>query len=122
MSVEDAEAAALEAEEAAAAAAPSSLMGMIRLGGTIVIGLLVLVMGLLMLRKASRREVIDSIDLETLAAGEIGTGDDEEDEEEARIELEKTEEDLLELVANQPEDIAAVLRQWLSEPEPEPVQ
>lgn len=114
VSVEESEAAALEAEEAAAAAQPSGLIGLIRLGGSIVIGLVVLVMGLLMLRRASRREVIDSVDLTDVpAALESGDGDAEEE----RIELAKTEDDLLELVANQPDDIAAVLRQWLSEPE-----
>ncbi len=112
ISIEDAETAALAAEEAAAAAAPGGLMGMIRLGGTIVIGLVVLVLGVLMLRRASRREVIDSIDLDALPAGAIGSGDGA-----GRLELEKTEDDLLQLVANQPDDIAAVLRQWLSEPE-----
>lgn len=112
VSIEDAEAAAIEAEEAAAAAVPGGMMGMIRLGGTIVIGLLVLILGVLMLRKASRREVIDSIDLEELPVGAVESGEDGEP-----IELERTEDDLLELVANQPEDIAAVLRQWLSEPE-----
>lgn len=113
VSIEDAEAAALEAEEAAAAAAPGGMMGMIRLAGTIVIGLVVLVLGILMLRKASRREVIDSIDLDSLsAAGALGTGTGAD-----VAEAEKTEDDLLALVANQPDDIAAVLRQWLSEPE-----
>lgn len=112
VSVEDAEEAALEAEEAAVAATPGGMMGMIRLAGTIVIGLVVLILGVLMLRKASRREVIDSIDLAALSAGELdAVGGD------GRIEPEKTEDDLLELVANQPEDIAAILRQWLSEPE-----
>lgn len=112
VSIEDAEAAALEAEEAAAAAVPGGMMGMIRLGGAIVMGLVVLILGVLMLRRASRREVIDSIDLDDLPAGALGSGEGADG-----IELEKTEDDLLELVANQPDDIAAVLRQWLSEPE-----
>lgn len=111
VSIEEAEAAALEAEEAAAAAAGNPIFGLIRLGGAVVIGLVVLILGILMLRRASRREVIDSVDLEDLPAGALGAGED------GRIELEKTEDDLLELVANQPDDIAAVLRQWLSEPE-----
>lgn len=111
VSIEDAEAATIEAEEAAVAAAPGGMMGMIRLGGAIVIGLVVLILGVLMLRRASRREVIDSIDLNELPAGALGAGGAD------GIELEKTEDDLLELVANQPDEIAAVLRQWLSEPE-----
>lgn len=112
VSIEDADVAALEAEEVAAAAAPGGMMGMIRLGGTIVIGLVVLILGVLMLRRASRREVIDSIDLDEIPAGALGAGQGA-----GGIELEKTEDDLLELVANQPDEIAAVLRQWLSEPE-----
>jgi flagellar M-ring protein FliF len=110
VSVEEQEAAASEA--AAAMTSSGSLLGMIRTAGAIIIGLVVLIMGLLMLRRASRRQVIDSLDLDEfpVAALESGVTPD------GRV-LERTEDDLLELVANQPDDIAAVLRQWLSEPE-----
>lgn len=102
-----------EAEAAAAGAMgqPGGVLDLVRTAGAIVVGLVVLIMGLLMLRRASRRQVIDSIDLDDLPAAELGPGTTAPD-------LEGTEDDLLELVANQPEDIAAVLRQWLSEPEP----
>ena len=99
-----------EAAAAEAVAAPGGILDLIRTAGAIVVGLVVLVMGLLMLRRASRRQVIDSIDLDALPAAELGPGSN-------GARLEGTEDDLLELVANQPDDIAAVLRQWLSEPE-----
>jgi len=110
VTAEEQDAAAAEAAEAVAA--PSGVMDMIRTAGAIVIGLVVLVMGLLMLRRASRRQVIDTIDLDDLSLAEIESGLTTD----GRV-LERTEDDLLELVANQPDDIAAVLRQWLSEPE-----
>lgn len=109
LSVEEQEAAALEAAEAVTA--PSGIMDMVRTAGAIVIGLVVLVMGLMLLRRASRRQVIDSIDLDDIPAGALAAGAT------ADGRGERTEGDLLELVANQPDDIAAVLRQWLSEPE-----
>lgn len=110
VTAEEQEAAALEAAEAVSA--PSGLMDMIRTAGAIVVGLVVLIMGLLMLRRASRRQVIDAIDLDDLPVGALEAGATAD----GRV-LERTEDDLLELVANQPDDIAAVLRQWLSEPE-----
>lgn len=112
-----------------AAAAPEEVSGglgdllpMIRTGGAIVLGLLVLLMGLLMIRKASRRQVIDSIDLQALTSGEDGQPLSLEAGGSAAAvgasrRVEGTEDDLLELVANQPDDIAAVLRQWLTQPE-----
>ncbi|MFT7597603.1 MAG: flagellar M-ring protein FliF [Acidimicrobiales bacterium] len=123
ISLEEQEAAAVEvaaAQEEAASSGGDGPMALIRLGAATVIGLFVLIGGLFMVRKASRREVIDSIDLESLSAA---TGDDpnatDENGEPLRTPQlgEATEEDLLELVANQPEDIAVVLRQWLSQPE-----
>lgn len=110
VSAEEQEAAAIAAAEAVAA--PSGLLGMIRTAGAIVIGLVVLIMGLLMLRRASRRQVIDSIDLDGVPVAALESGATAD----GRV-LERSEDDLLELVANQPDDIAAVLRQWLSEPE-----
>jgi len=65
-----------------------------------------------MLRRASRRQVIDAIDLDALAVAQLEPGSTADERA-----IERTEDDLLELVANQPDDIAAVLRQWLSEPE-----
>jgi flagellar M-ring protein FliF len=110
VSVEEQEAAAVEA--AAAVTSPSGLMDMIRTAGAIVVGLVVLLMGVMMLRRASRRQVIDSIDLDAMPAAALEAGAPTD----GRV-PERTEDDLLTLVANQPDDIAAVLRQWLSEPE-----
>lgn len=113
VSVEEQEAAVEAAVEAVAAVSTfSGLLGMIRTAGAVVVGLVVLLTGLVMLRRASRRQVIDSIDLDGLPAAALESGATAD----VRV-LEQTEDDLLQLVANQPEDIAAVLRQWLSEPE-----
>ncbi len=113
VSVEEQEAAIEAAVEAVAAVSTfGGLMSMIRTAGAVVVGLVVLLAGLVMLRRASRRQVIDSIDLDELPAAALESGQTPD----GRV-LERTEDDLLELVANQPEDIAVVLRQWLSEPE-----
>lgn len=98
-------------------------MGLIRTIGSIVVALVVLVMGLLMIRKGTRRRVVDSIDLSSLpgamAAGDVGDlGSGRALGPGARSgPPPATEEDLTSLIANQPEDIAVVLRQWLTQPE-----
>ncbi|MDH3679544.1 MAG: flagellar basal-body MS-ring/collar protein FliF [Acidimicrobiia bacterium] len=128
VTVEEAQQAADEAAEAAAAAAPGGVLPLLRTIGAIVLALVVLVLGVMLLRQASRRQVIDSIDLASLADGvpELGDGDADEQLDGdgegvlsalSAEEAERTEEDLFELIANQPDDIAAVLRQWLTQPE-----
>ena len=113
-----------EAEAEAAAAAGGSPVPLIRTIGSVLIALVVLVFGLLQLRKTSRREVIDSINLAELPDGgpaALGGDIDEDGNEENFPELAEamgnTEDDLFELIANQPDDIAAVLRQWLTQPD-----
>ena len=118
----------LEEQEAAALAAAvpvpveSNPMDMIRTAGAIAMGFIVLLAGVFMLRRASRRKVIDRIDLDALPTAldreeaQIGEGSPVTGEL-SPVRTDATESDLLELVANQPEDIAAVLRQWLSQPE-----
>ena len=123
------------AEEEAALAAESGGSGivpLIRTVGASLLALVVLLMGLRMLRKSSRRRVIDSVELTAgQSAGSGATGDRDEDGRSDRGEAggpgsesggrplltEPQEDDLFELIANQPDDIAAVLRQWLSQPE-----
>ncbi len=124
VSLEEQEELAEAAEAEALAAAAGSPIPLIRTIGSVVIALVVLVFGLMMLRKTSRRKVIDSIDLAELANDErpaLGGDADGEDGDETAVlsaaELESTEDDLFELIANQPDDIAAVLRQWLTQPE-----
>jgi len=113
VSVEEQEAAAAAAIEAAKTITTfGGLLGMIRTAGAIVVGLVVLLTGVMMLRRASRRQVIDTLELDAMPAAALESGAGPE----GRV-LEKTEDDLLTLVSNQPDDIAAVLRQWLSEPE-----
>ena len=120
ISLEEQEAAAL----AAAAPVPveSDPMELIRTAGAIGMGFLVLLAGVFMLRRASRRKVIESIELEALPTAlggedaQLGDGTTAAGEL-SPVRADATESDLLELVANQPEDIAAVLRQWLSQPE-----
>ena len=125
VSLEEQEAAEAEAAEAAAAAAGGAgPIPLIRTAGAIVLALVVLVLGLFLLRRASRRRVIDSVDLNELGSSGLpalgGSGGDAGDGEadtalgEARA---NSEDDLFELIANQPDDIAAVLRQWLTQPE-----
>ncbi len=121
VSLEEQEAAALEAAalEPAAAESGAGMVDLIRTGGAIILGVLVLLLGLFMLRRASRRQVIDSVDLAALSAAQLGAGESGLGNNFAvgAGSTDATEEDLLALVANQPDDIAAVLRQWLSQPE-----
>jgi flagellar M-ring protein FliF len=124
VSLEEQLAAEEEAAEAAAAASSSGVVPLLRTVGAILLALVVLGLGLFLLRRAGRRRVIDSIDLAELGADglpELGSGggatEDGEDDYHLGTVGAGSEEDLLDLIANQPDDIAAVLRQWLSQPE-----
>ncbi len=124
ISLEEQEAALTEAEvaaeEAAAIEPASNLLPMIRTVGATLIALVVLILGLRMLRKASRRKVIDSIDVAELTAGLTDDGASTDGDGTESIEVvidEEQEQDLFELISNQPDDMAAVLRQWLAQPE-----
>ena len=113
------------AEALAGVEAPaSSMLPLIRSVGAIVVALVVLVVGLIMLRRASRRQVIDSIDVASLNTGtEALEAGAEQDAPNSMSQLpvidghEQNEDDLYELITNQPDDMAAVLRQWLAQPE-----
>ena len=123
VSLEEQEAAEAEAAEAAAAVGSGGPLPLIRTAGAIVLALVVLVLGLFLLRRAGRRRVIDSIDLAELGTQnlpELGGGVEDGDGRstgEAAAVGPASEDDLLELISNQPDDIANVLRQWLSQPE-----
>ena len=122
VTLEDQQAAEAAAEEAAAAGG-SDLMGLIRTVGSVVVALVVLILGLLMLRKGTRRRIVDSIDLSSLSAAMAAGGAVDPSTGRALgpgarpVPPPATEEDLTALIANQPEDIAVVLRQWLTQPE-----
>ncbi len=124
VSLEEQEEAEAAEAEAAAAAASGGALSLIRTIGAIVLALVVLVLGLLLLRRAGRRQVIDSIELAELGTQELpelgGANAENPELGETAALRAGTEDDLLDLIANQPDDIAAVLRQWLSEPEEVP--
>ncbi len=120
---EEEEAAQAEAAAVAAKAGGSDLMSLIRTVGSILVALMVLILGLLMLRKGTRRTIVDSIDVASLPDA-LGTGDAVDPITGRALGVGErtgsppaTEEELTALIANQPEDIAAVLRQWLTQPE-----
>ncbi len=113
-----AEAEALAIEEAAAAESQSGLIDMIRTGATGLIAFVIVVFSVLMLRKGRKNEVIESIDLDGVDLRAIPAG------ERAAAELEAVKEqraaresDIYELIENQPEEVADLLRLWLTERE-----
>ncbi len=117
VSLEEQEEAALAAEEAAAGTGSGDSLGLIRTIGSIIVALVVLVLGVLMLRRGSKRTVVDSLDLSELPTGDNDGENGPSGESSAALPRAATEENLSELIANQPEDIAVVLRQWLTQPE-----
>lgn len=95
------------------------IIGLIRTIGTVIVALVVIFFGLQFLRKgAGGRKVIDSINLSELetATPALGAGAVNDAEP-----IEPPETRLQTLIANQPEEVAGVLRSWLSEAEPETV-
>ncbi len=110
--------AAAEAEAAGEAGGGLDLIALIRTVGTILITLAVLLIGLRKVRSSSKREVVESIDLAALPAGEETEEDEEdEDEEEDDEPPAPPEETLAALLSSQPNDVANVLRGWLAEEE-----
>ncbi|MEM7274179.1 MAG: flagellar basal-body MS-ring/collar protein FliF [Actinomycetota bacterium] len=122
--------------DAASAGSGLDLVGLLRTVGTIIIAVAALIFGLKYISRGPRREVVESIDLTEVTAGqaaaELGAGDgtadagDAEDEAsqpridpEEQKELEEmakaAEEQLHDLIANQTDDVADVLRTWLSD-------
>ena len=124
------------------------LVALLRTIGTVAVAIVALIFGLKYISRGPRREVIESIDLNALEAGE----EEEDEEAKAAAELEageaaaaeaaalaeaeaeaeaqrveeakelaeiagEAEEQLQSLIANQTEDVAGVLKQWLNEAE-----
>ena len=91
------------------------LIGLARTVGTIVVALVVLLLGLRYVSRGAKRTVIDSVVLSELEAGsaapvlEAGTAGEE------RRDLEPAEVRLHNLIANQTDEVAGVLRSWLNE-------
>ncbi len=90
------------------------IIGLARTVGTVLVALVVLLLGLRYLSRGSKRRVIDSVDLNALEVGSvaaIGSGEVEfHDEEPPELKLQN-------LIANQTDDVADVLRSWLNESE-----
>ena len=104
------------------------ILGLVRTAGTVLVALVVVVLGVLYLRKGSagNRQVIDSLSMSELegalpalgAGGRAGAAADEDDDGELAVPAEVR---LQTLIANQPEEVAGVLRSWLGENASEPV-
>ncbi len=94
------------------------LIGLIRTIGTVIVALVVILFGLKSLKRDGGRKVIDSVPLSELddtlpalsagALGEMGLMEPEEEPVENRLQS---------LIANQPDDVAGVLRSWLNDEE-----
>ena len=94
------------------------LIGLIRTIGTVIVALVVILFGLKSLKRDGGRKVIDSVPLSELedavpalsagALGELGLTEAEEEPADQRLQS---------LIANQPEDVAGVLRSWLNDEE-----
>jgi len=99
--------------EAEAEAAGLDLISLARVIGTVVVALVVIVLGVWFVRRSGQREVLDSIALEELESGPLALAPGER----AVAAGELPEARLGALIANQPDDVAGVLRSWLNEEE-----
>ncbi len=94
------------------------IIGIARIGGTALIALVVLFLGLRSLKAGARRKVLDSVDLREVTAGSgvpALSQAVEYDEDGEVVIRPKPEESLSELIANQPDEVAGLLRSWLSD-------
>ncbi len=103
-------------------AAGMDIIALARTAGTVIVALVVIVLGLRYVGKGGQRQVLESMALQELGAGgdsngarlALETGDNDADEQPA---IAAPEIRLQGLIANQPEDVAGMLRSWLSEAE-----
>jgi flagellar M-ring protein FliF len=106
-------------EAAQAAQGRSALIGLIRTVGAVVLGLVVLVLGVLLLRRGRREAVVQGIDVTEFArlAQPLSLEAPDEDEEEPRKKIsvakDPTVDDLSSLIENQPDEVASLLRSWM---------
>lgn len=105
-----------ELGEGEAAGGGLDIIALARTVGTVIFALVVLILGLRYVSRGSKRKVIESVDLTELEAGSvaaIGAGETEDKEEDG----DPPELKLQNLIANQTDDVADVLRSWLNEAE-----
>lgn len=107
-----AEAIASDLDAAAKAESTSQLIGLIRTGGTVLLALVVLVVGILLVRRG-RKTVVSSIDLDELAALQPAALEPAAAAGEIPSAPARTVDDLASLIKNQPDDVAALLRTWM---------
>ena len=105
---------AMAAEAEAEAGGGLDLIGLIRTIATALVALVVVVFGLRMVTKGPETETVGSVDLQDMA--ELPSGSRAEL---PAAEIDLTPEHLEELIANQTDDVAGVLRSWLHESEGE---
>ncbi len=92
------------------------LVALVRTIGTVIIALVVLLFALRYLARGPRRRVVDAVAAPALVAeGELAELEAVNPHEEEDAELGPPEERLQQLIANQTEDVAGVLRTWLTE-------
>jgi flagellar M-ring protein FliF len=115
-----AEALAADQEAAAAAQSRSGLIALVRTAGTVLLALVVLVMGILLVRKGRKRSVVQSIDLAQFSEfaqpaplEAAGGGAGRSDDRPVEVAKNPTVDDLTTLIENQPDELAALLRTWL---------
>ncbi|MGF1595940.1 MAG: flagellar basal-body MS-ring/collar protein FliF [Acidimicrobiales bacterium] len=88
------------------------IIGLIRTIGTVIVAALVVVFGVRsVLKGGGGRQVLDSVELAELASGDrsaLGPGGRDHNGEPADVRLQS-------LIANQPDDVAGVLRSWLDD-------
>lgn len=108
-----------EAEAAAVVAGSSGgldIPGLVRMVVTALIGMVVLLKGLKALRAGAKREVVDSAELLSATAGAPALPEGSTEGEDGEIIVGPTaEEHLSDLISNQPDEVAGLLRSWLKD-------
>lgn len=104
--------AVVEGTEAASAGGGLDIIGLVRTVLTALVAALVIILGLRFVAKGPRRETIESLDLAELGTGAAGVSSVSEDGGGSN---EPPDVTLQHLIANQSDDVAGVLRSWLSE-------
>jgi flagellar M-ring protein FliF len=117
-----AEAIQADLEAAADAQSRSALIGLVRTVGTVLLALVVLVIGILMVRKGRQRTVVQSLDLQQFAeytqplpleAAPVEEAEPARPRKKVQVATDPTVEDLSSLIKNQPDEVAALLRTWM---------
>lgn len=104
-------------EAEAASGGGLDIIGLVRTIATAFVAALVIILGLRFVSKAPKRETIESLDLAELGSGGLATADSGDGAESGGGLGEPPDVTLQNLIANQSDDVAGVLRSWLSEAE-----